>query len=35
MNIPDTLKYTNDHEWVSLDGNIAIVGITDLFYDSV
>ncbi|NLD22428.1 MAG: glycine cleavage system protein GcvH [Bacteroidales bacterium] len=29
MNIPDTLKYTNDHEWVSLDGNIAIVGITD------
>lgn len=29
MNIPDTLKYTNDHEWVSLDGNIATVGITD------
>lgn len=29
MDIPDTLKYTNDHEWVSLDGNIAIVGITD------
>lgn len=29
MDIPDTLKYTNDHEWVSLDGNIATVGITD------
>ena len=29
MDIPDTLKYTNDHEWVSLDGNIATVGITN------
>ena len=29
MNIPDNLKYTNDHEWVKIDGDIAIVGITD------
>lgn len=29
MNIPANLKYTKDHEWVSLEGNIATVGITD------
>lgn len=29
MNIPDGLKYTKDHEWVKIDGNTAIVGITD------
>ena len=29
MNIPDKLKYTNDHEWVKIDGEIATVGITD------
>ena len=29
MNIPDKLKYTNDHEWVKIDGEIAIIGITD------
>jgi glycine cleavage system H protein len=29
MNIPTNLKYTKDHEWVSLDGEIATVGITD------
>lgn len=29
MNIPDTLKYTEDHEWVMLDGDVATVGITD------
>jgi glycine cleavage system H protein len=29
MNIPTELKYTRDHEWVSIDGDIAIVGITD------
>ena len=28
MNIPVNLKYTKDHEWVSLDGDIATVGIT-------
>ena len=29
MNIPSDLKYTKDHEWVRLDGEIAIIGITD------
>lgn len=29
MNIPANLKYTKDHEWVSLDGDVATVGITD------
>jgi len=29
MKIPNNLKYTKDHEWVSVDGDIAIVGITD------
>ena len=29
MNIPNNLKYTKDHEWVSIDGDIATVGITD------
>lgn len=29
MNIPAELKYTKDHEWVRVEGNIAIVGITD------
>ena len=29
MNIPSELKYTKDHEWVSIDGDIATVGITD------
>lgn len=29
MNIPQNLKYTKDHEWISIDGNIATVGITD------
>ena len=29
MNIPSELKYTKDHEWIKLDGDIATVGITD------
>ena len=29
MNFPANLYYTKDHEWVSMDGNIATVGITD------
>ena len=29
MNIPSNLKYTKDHEWVSVEGDIATVGITD------
>jgi glycine cleavage system H protein len=29
MNFPTQLRYTKDHEWISLEGNIATVGITD------
>jgi glycine cleavage system H protein len=29
MKFPAELKYTKDHEWVKIDGDIAIVGITD------
>jgi glycine cleavage system H protein len=29
MNFPATLKYTKDHEWIKLEGNIATIGITD------
>ena len=29
MNIPSDLKYTKDHEWLKVEGNVATVGITD------
>lgn len=29
MQVPDSLKYTKDHEWVKIEGNTATVGITD------
>ena len=29
MNIPSDLKYTKDHEWIRVEGDIATVGITD------
>lgn len=29
MNIPSELKYTKDHEWIKIEGDTAIVGITD------
>jgi glycine cleavage system H protein len=29
MNVPSNLKYTKDHEWIRIDGDIATVGITD------
>lgn len=29
MNVPENLKYTTDHEWVSVEGDIATVGVTD------
>lgn len=29
MNFPDNLRYTKDHEWVSFEGNVATIGITD------
>lgn len=29
MNFPEELKYTQDHEWIRIEGNIATVGITE------
>ena len=29
MNIPENLKYTNEHEWIRVEGDVAYVGITD------
>ncbi|MCL2651203.1 MAG: glycine cleavage system protein GcvH [Candidatus Azobacteroides sp.] len=29
MNFPENLKYTNDHEWIRVEGNAAYIGITD------
>jgi len=29
MNIPSNLKYTKDHEWIRLEGDVAFVGVTD------
>lgn len=29
MNVPSNLKYSNDHEWVRVEGDVAYVGITD------
>lgn len=29
MNIPKELKYTNDHEWVKVEGDVVTIGITD------
>jgi len=35
MDFPKDLKYTKEHEWVKLDGNVATVGITDYAQDSL
>lgn len=35
MEFPDDLKYTKEHEWVKMDGNIATVGITDYAQDQL
>ena len=29
MNVPSQLRYTKDHEWISIEGNVATIGITD------
>lgn len=29
MNLPENLKYTKDHEWIKIDGDILTIGITD------
>ena len=35
MNVPKELKYTKDHEWLSLDGDVATVGVTDFAQSEV
>jgi glycine cleavage system H protein len=35
MNVPEDLRYSNDHEWVSRDGDIVRVGITDYAQDAL
>ena len=34
-NVPEDLHYSKDHEWVRVEGNIAVVGITDYAQDSL
>ena len=29
MNVPANLKYSNDHEWCRIEGDVAVIGITD------
>ena len=29
MNVPANLKYTKDHEWIKVEGNVGLIGITD------
>ena len=35
MNVPEDVKYTREHEWVRIDGNEAIIGITDYAQDQL
>ncbi len=35
MNVPEELKYTSEHEWVRLDGEVATIGITDYAQDQL
>jgi glycine cleavage system H protein len=35
MNVPEQLRYSTDHEWVSRDGDIARIGITDYAQDAL
>ena len=35
MEIPEDLRYSSEHEWVRVDGNVATVGITDFAQDSL
>jgi len=35
MNFPEDLKYTKEHEWARVEGNIAVVGITDYAQDKL
>lgn len=35
MNVPSHLKYTKDHEWISIEGGVARMGITDYAQDAL
>src|SRR5919112_1378800 len=35
MNVPEELRYSSDHEWVSRDGDVVRIGITDYAQDSL
>lgn len=35
MNVPDNLLYTEEHEWVLIEGNVATIGITDFAQDAL
>jgi glycine cleavage system H protein len=35
MNVPDELRYSSDHEWVSRDGDVVKIGITDYAQDAL
>lgn len=35
MNVPADLRYTKDHEWLRLEGDVGVVGITDFAQDSL
>ena len=35
MNVPEHLRYSSDHEWVSVDGDVARIGITDYAQDAL
>ena|SRR5882724_4108182 len=35
MNLPADLRYTKEHEWIKMDGNIATIGITDYAQDQL
>ena len=35
MNFPAELKYSKDHEWVMMDGDVAVIGITDFAQDAL
>ncbi len=35
MNFPAELKYTKDHEWIKMEGDVAVIGITDFAQDAL
>ena len=35
MNVPEHLRYSSDHEWISVDGDVARIGITDYAQDAL